>query len=51
MTGFVSGKWTINLPKGSAVDDIWDRVAIATVQGRLGTAAKVTYKKWFSVWY
>ena len=38
--GFTTGKWMV-FRKSQAVDEAWSIIAKATVEGRLGTAAKV----------
>ncbi|KAK2141911.1 hypothetical protein LSH36_1020g00020 [Paralvinella palmiformis] len=39
--GFTTGKWMV-FRKSQAVDEAWSIIAKATIEGRLGTAAKVS---------
>lgn len=50
VTGFVSGKWIAEVTR-EEVDDVWRRVATATVENRLGRAAKVsrTNARWRNI--
>ena len=41
-TRYTSGKWLLYEPPGDELDKIWADIARATVQGNLGSAAKVS---------
>ena len=41
-SGVTGGKWLVYSPRDT-VDEVWAKIAKATVEGKLGTASKVCY--------